>query len=82
MLPGAESPLIQPKPKPLTMLMAYSMARLKPAVSPQKTNFRGQLAPFPAHSRPMNGRKTIVMGLTEMDRVTRTRPRMTRRVAQ
>ena len=30
----------------------------------------------------MKGRKTMVMGLTEMDRVTRTMPRMTRRVAQ
>jgi hypothetical protein len=30
----------------------------------------------------MNGRKTTVMGLTAMEAVTRTMPRMTRRVAQ
>ena len=53
-----------------------------PAVRAQKTNFRGQPAFLPAHSRPMNGRNTMVMGLTEMDSVTSTRPRMTRRVAQ
>ena len=53
-----------------------------PAVRAQKTNLRGQLAPLPAQSRPMNGRKTTVMGLTEMESVTSTIPRMTRRVAQ
>src|SRR6478609_4855718 len=69
MLPGAESPLIQPKPNPLTMLNAASSARLRPAVSAQNATFRSQPAFLPAQRSPTNGRKTMVMGFTAMDRV-------------
>src|SRR4030095_6235720 len=81
-LPGADKPFTHPNPNPLTRLMAYRRPKVRAAVRNQKRILRGHDAPLPAQSTPIKGRKTTVIGLTEMESVTSTRPRTTRRVAQ
>ncbi len=64
----------QPKPNPLRAPTTAMIPNEMPAVRNQKTKRRIQPAVGPAHSRPMNGRSTRVMGLMPRDRVTSTTP--------